>query len=138
MSGSRESACAGLTLSAVQMPIIGESMERLLLWGHSTCTISDINCKKILVFGGFGGMGRHSRRNDILVLDPFSGELNAIDVACAPSPRVGHTCSVIGDHLYVIGGRADPTSVLSEVWIFNICKREWKLAECSGDSFPPR
>lgn len=92
----------------------------------------------VLVFGGFGGMGRHARRNQSLLVDPLSGGLRVIRVGSGPSSRLGHTACLVGDRVFVIGGRADPEKILSDVWVLDIQKNEWTLVECSGDVFPPR
>ncbi|XP_051125292.1 tRNA wybutosine-synthesizing protein 2/3/4 isoform X2 [Andrographis paniculata] len=115
--------------------VTGEPVERLFLWGHSACVLDK---EKVAVFGGFGGFGRHARRNDLLLIDTESGIVDVVCVARAPSPRLGHTSSVIGDFMYVIGGRAGPTNILNEVWVFSKAKKEWKLLQCSGSFFPPR
>ncbi|KAF2304683.1 hypothetical protein GH714_037467 [Hevea brasiliensis] len=119
-------------LSIVKIVIVGEPLEKLFLWGHSACTLDHKNSKGILVFGGFGGMGRHARRNDTLLLDPLNGTLKAIDAVGAPSPRLSHTASLVGDFLFVIGGRSDPLNILDDVWILNTASNEWRLSECTG------
>ncbi|KAK6932305.1 hypothetical protein RJ641_001929 [Dillenia turbinata] len=126
------------TLSMYPMDIEGEPLEKLFLWGHTTCTLTDTLGGKILVFGGFGGSGRHARRNDCLLFNPFFGSLKTIDVGGTPSPRMGHTSSMVGDCMFVIGGRTDPTTILNEVWVLNTSKNEWRLLECTGGFFPPR
>ncbi|KAF8030134.1 hypothetical protein BT93_E2537 [Corymbia citriodora subsp. variegata] len=83
-------------------------------------------------------MGRHARRNDCLLLDPSSCTLESIAVRSAPSPRMGHTASLVGDQLFVIGGRTDPLNILSDVWVFNTTTNEWKLLNCNGHVFLPR
>lgn len=119
--------------------ITGEPTEKLYLWGHSACTLGDTNCNDtILVFGGFGGMGRHGRRNDSLLLDPLQRTLKVIQAEGSPSPRLGHTSSLVGDRLFVIGGRGDPLNILSDVWVFNVKNKVWTLLECAGCVFPPR
>lgn len=118
--------------------ISGESIERLFLWGHSASTMDDVDKKKLLIFGGFGGMGRHARRHDLLLLALECGRMEVLDVLDAPCPRVGHTSSMIGDSMYVIGGRADPSNILNDVWVFNVTKSDWRLLECSGTPFLPR
>ncbi|KAG4146669.1 hypothetical protein ERO13_D05G173300v2 [Gossypium hirsutum] len=128
----------GCSLSISQMVIAGEPIERLFLWGHSTCTLESTNKAEVLIFGGFGGSGSHARRHDSFLLDPLHGTLREINVAGRPSPRLGHTASLIGDCMYVIGGRADPTNILSELWILNTLKNEWRLLDCIGSAFPPR
>ncbi|KAJ4703910.1 tRNA wybutosine-synthesizing protein 2/3/4 [Melia azedarach] len=130
---------ASCSLSVSQMVIAGEPVEKLFLWGHSACMLENTtNDYKILVFGGFGGMGRHARRNDFLLLDPSQGTLKAIHTEGSPSPRLGHTSSLVGDRIFIIGGRADPLNILSDVWVFNMAKSEWMLLDCAGSIFPPR
>lgn len=136
MAGSIE--VPSFNLSVVKMEIVGEPVERLFIWGHSACTLGSTNHSGILVFGGFGGLGRHARRNNCLLVDPFSGTLKALEVEAGPSPRLGHTSSLVGDSMFVIGGRADPENILSDVWVLNTAKNEWKLIECSGGIFPSR
>lgn len=125
-------------LSVSQIVIHGEPTEKLFLWGHSACTLDHNTNMKVLLFGGFGGMGRHSRRNDCLLLDPLSGNLKSINLMGAPPPRLGHTCSLIGDSMFVIGGRADPLNILNDVWVLNTVTREWRFLDCTGSVFPPR
>lgn len=129
---------SGFSLSAVQMEIVGQPVERLLIWGHSASTLEKTNPNKVLIFGGFGGIGRHARRNDLLLLDSESGILEGINLQVAPSPRLGHTCSVVGDVLYIIGGRADPVNILNDVWAFDGANNELMQLRCSGVEFPPR
>lgn len=126
-------------LSIAQITVVGEPVENLFLWGHSATTL---NGSDILVFGGFGGIGRHARRNDCFLFLPHqsSATLKAINVEALPSPRMGHTASLVGDLVYVIGGRADPLNILSDVWVINTAKNEWSWSrlECTGTVFPPR
>ncbi|XP_021766875.1 tRNA wybutosine-synthesizing protein 2/3/4-like [Chenopodium quinoa] len=129
---------SGSSLAIVPIKIVGESIERLFIWGHSSCTICNADSKEILIYGGFGGIGRHARRSDCLLLDLFSGRLSVLDVKGSPSPRMGHTSSLVGGSMIVIGGRADPTNILDELWIFDIMKAEWKLVGNTGDVFAPR
>ncbi|KAG5405109.1 hypothetical protein IGI04_011228 [Brassica rapa subsp. trilocularis] len=118
--------------------ITGESVEKLHIWGHSACTINKTDRKEVIVFGGFGGFGRHARRNESMLLDPSGGTLKLITVHESPSPRLGHTASIVGDYMFVIGGRADPLNILNDVWMLDISKCEWSLQRCIGCEFPPR
>ncbi|PHT82544.1 tRNA wybutosine-synthesizing protein 2/3/4 [Capsicum annuum] len=85
-----DDSCSGsevapdVDLPTVRLVISGESIERLFLWGHSA---SSVDNKKVLIFGGFGGIGRHARRHDSLLLDLESGRLEVIDVLDAPCPH---------------------------------------------------
>lgn len=90
------------------------------------------------MFGGFGGFGRHARRNESLLLDPSCGNLKLIAVNESPSARLGHTASMVGDFMFVIGGRADPLNILNDVWRLDISKGEWSSQRCIGSEFPPR
>uniref|UniRef100_A0A7N0UHU0 tRNA(Phe) 7-[(3-amino-3-carboxypropyl)-4-demethylwyosine(37)-N(4)]-methyltransferase n=1 Tax=Kalanchoe fedtschenkoi TaxID=63787 RepID=A0A7N0UHU0_KALFE len=106
-------------LPIAPMTIDGEPVERLFLWGHThtACTMDDQ--MKVLVYGGFGGMGRHARRNDCLLLDPLGGALDVVKVENSPPSRLGHTASMVGKHMFVIGGRADPVNILNDVWVLD-------------------
>ncbi|GAB4830863.1 hypothetical protein Ancab_004890 [Ancistrocladus abbreviatus] len=126
----------GCTLPILPINVVGEPLERLFLWGHSSCILN--NKEKILVYGGFGGIGRHARRNDCFLLDPSCGTLAALIAKDAPSPRLGHTSLLVGDLMFVIGGRADPVNILNDVWIFDTAKNEWKFVDCTGSAFAPR
>lgn len=136
MTGSSQVPDVKLSISPIV--IVGEAMERLFLWGHSACTLSDANHIKVLIFGGFGGIGRHARRNDLLLLNLEGGQTEVVNVQEAPCPRIGHTSSTVGDSMYVIGGRADPLNILNDVWVFRTGTREWSLLHCSGSQFYPR
>ncbi|KAF8093012.1 hypothetical protein N665_0393s0014 [Sinapis alba] len=118
--------------------INGEPVEKLHLWGHSACTINKTDRKEVIVFGGFGGFGRHARRNESMLLEPSCGTLKLVTVNESPSPRLGHTASMVGDCMFVIGGRADPLNILNDVWMLDISKCEWSSQKCIGSEFPPR
>ncbi|TXG47030.1 hypothetical protein EZV62_026324 [Acer yangbiense] len=111
------------------MAISGEPVEKLFLWGHSACTLGNADHDyKVLVFGGFGVMRKHSRRNDTLLLDPLQGTLKAIHTEGSPTPRLGHSSSLVGDRMFVIGGRGDPLNIMSDVLVkiqskIDICGR---------------
>ncbi|KAJ0250215.1 tRNA wybutosine-synthesizing protein 2/3/4 [Hirschfeldia incana] len=118
--------------------ITGEPVEKLHLWGHSACAINKTDRKEVIVFGGFGGFGRHARRNESMLLDPSCGTLKLVTVNGSPSPRLGHTASMVGDCMFVIGGRADPLNILNDVWMLDISKCEWSSQKCIGSELPPR
>lgn len=123
-------------LKIVPMKVVGENVEMLFIWGHTTCTL-DVE-KKLLVYGGFGGMGRHARRNDCLRVNPIGSELELVKVENSPPPRLGHTASMVGKFMFVIGGRADPMNILNDVWTFDTVSNSWKLLKCNGSTFAPR
>ncbi|KAJ1700928.1 hypothetical protein LUZ63_000707 [Rhynchospora breviuscula] len=123
------------SLSASVLNVTGEQIEKMFLWGQSACVY--IN-NKVLIFGGFGGIGRHSRRNYSLILDASSGLLTTLVVDGPPLERMGHSVSLVGEDVYVIGGRAGPLEILNDVWVLKKNANEWLQLECSGDMFKPR
>ncbi|XP_020273549.1 tRNA wybutosine-synthesizing protein 2/3/4 isoform X2 [Asparagus officinalis] len=124
------------SVSADLLTTVGEPAEKLLLWGQSACTLN--RRKEIIVFGGFGGVGRHARRSYSLMLDPRSGQLHEIDAKGPPSPRMGHTSSMVGDQMFIIGGRGGPNQILNDVWVLHTSENRWVLLECTGSMFQPR
>ncbi|XP_047307750.1 tRNA wybutosine-synthesizing protein 2/3/4 [Impatiens glandulifera] len=121
-----------------QIEISGESVEKLFIWGHTACTLSNVDNKLVYIFGGFGGIGRHSRRNDCLVLDPLNGKLDSINCEQAPCPLLGHSSCMIDDLMFVIGGRADPVNILNDVWVLDSKTNKWNLLQVSANTFSPR
>ncbi|KAH9292810.1 hypothetical protein KI387_041985, partial [Taxus chinensis] len=129
---------SGCRPMAIKMRIVGEPLEKLFRWGHSTCVEYFTSSKSLIIFGGYGGRGRHSRQNDSLLLDTESGNLKTLNVKDPPNPRMGHTALFVGQHLYIIGGREDPTRILSEVWFLHVTELKWHMVEFSGEVLPPR
>ncbi|CAN6457580.1 unnamed protein product [Victoria cruziana] len=125
-------------VSANKIKILDLPVEKLFRWGHSASLLNDSDSQKILVFGGFGGIGRHSRQNDSLLLDPTTGMLKLLHAVGPPSPRIGHTSSVIGNRMFVIGGRGDPAQIFSDVWVLHTGENRWELLSCTGSVFGPR
>uniref|UniRef100_A0ACD5UZW0 Uncharacterized protein n=1 Tax=Avena sativa TaxID=4498 RepID=A0ACD5UZW0_AVESA len=125
-------------LSVTELKTSGEPIEKLFLWGQSACALTVGGEQCVLTFGGFGGPGRHSRRNYSLLLDPKSGLLTEISVKGTPSPRMGHTITAVGNHIYVIGGRAGPSDILDDVWVLQSTENRWSRVEHSRNIFQPR
>uniref|UniRef100_A0A0E0LL90 tRNA wybutosine-synthesizing protein 2/3/4 n=1 Tax=Oryza punctata TaxID=4537 RepID=A0A0E0LL90_ORYPU len=125
-------------LSTAALQITGEPIEKLFLWGQSACALIVGREQHILTFGGFGGPGRHARRNYCLVLNHRSGLLTELKVTESPSPRMGHTITVVGNDIYVVGGRGGPSEILNDVWFLESTMNRWSKVDCSGDFFRPR
>ncbi|CAO2842541.1 unnamed protein product [Amaranthus hypochondriacus] len=128
----------GSSLDIIPIKLTGDQAERLFLWGHSSCSVYNADRYEILIYGGFGGVGRHARRSDCILLDPSSERFSVLNVEDSPSPRMGHTSSLSGGLMIVIGGRADPTNILDDIWIFDITKAQWKFVRNTNDVFAPR
>ncbi|PAN14153.1 hypothetical protein PAHAL_2G388000 [Panicum hallii] len=125
-------------LSTAALKISGEPIEKLFLWGQSSCVFTVGGEQWVLTFGGFGGPGRHSRRNCSLLLDHKSGLLTEMIFKESPSPRMGHTVTSVGNSTYVIGGRGGPSEILDDVWVLQSAENTWLRLECSGNIFRPR
>uniref|UniRef100_A0A0Q3R7D4 tRNA wybutosine-synthesizing protein 2/3/4 n=1 Tax=Setaria italica TaxID=4555 RepID=A0A0Q3R7D4_SETIT len=125
-------------LSTAALKISGEPIEKLLLWGQSSCVFPVGGEQRVLTFGGFGGPGRHSRRNYSLLLDHKSGLLTEMIFKESPSPRMGHTVTSVDNSTFVIGGRGGPSEILDDVWVLQSTENTWLRLECSGNIFRPR
>lgn len=51
-------------------------LNNLFRWGHTSHSLEKE--KKIILFGGYGGAGSHSRLNDILLFDTITMEVNFV------------------------------------------------------------
>ncbi|XP_062189340.1 tRNA wybutosine-synthesizing protein 2/3/4 isoform X2 [Phragmites australis] len=125
-------------LFTAALNVSGESIEKLFLWGQSACAFTVGVEQQVLTFGGFGGPGRHARRNYSLLLDHKSGLLTELNFKESPSPRMGHTVTAVGNSIYVIGGRGGPSETLGDVWVLQSTENTWSRLECSGSFFRPR
>ncbi|OAY64172.1 tRNA wybutosine-synthesizing protein 2/3/4 [Ananas comosus] len=134
---SESSDIHNCSLEVALLKIVDKPVEKLFLWGQSACVLNNRE-KQVLIFGGFGGLGRHARRNYTLALDAQSGLLREMDAKGLPTPRLGHSAAVIGTNMYVIGGRTGPSQVLNDVWVLQTTESRWSQLECTGDSFNPR
>jgi hypothetical protein len=58
-----------------------------------------------------------------------------------PKPLVGATTTILGDKLYVFGGRRlsrTKTQLTSDLYELDLVRRHWTRVECRGDIPPPR
>ncbi|KAG2688300.1 hypothetical protein I3760_09G088800 [Carya illinoinensis] len=138
-------------LSVVPMVIVGEPVEKLFLWGHSACILDNKNENKAMIFGGFGGMGRHARRNESLLLNPFVGTLETMNVEGSPTPRLAknewrlaectgsvfpprhrHAAAVVSSKIYVFGG-LNNDSISSSFHVLDTVNLQWKELPVAGE-----
>lgn len=117
------------------MPMGGlQSMSHgdLLRWGHASVAWRG----SMVVIGGYGGEGTHTRRADVLVFDPAAAgssagsEQGAWRIAeaqgpAAPCPRMGHAVALLGDYVVLIGGRTSPAQPLNDVWALHLPTMTW-------------
>ena len=94
--------------------------------------------RSLLSFGGYGGSLRQGRQNDLVLLTLDDSVVQSIDVENPPTPRMGHTASLVGSKMVVIGGREDPSKPLGDVCLLMLDKMQWKYPQMEGVFFPPR
>lgn len=105
-------------------------------WGH--CGAINANGTDIFVFGGRNNSLVY---NDLYVLSR-NNETNEFDswtlvpvTNSTPSARHGHSCSIIGNSMYVYGGKSLDETVLSDMHILNLETLEWMAFE--GETVGP-
>ena len=120
----------------VQESAGGRSGE-LRRWGHSAAVVQN---GTIVVFGGYGGMGRHERMNDVVIIDPKTGTIASPTCSgMAPAPRVLHACAMMPNNWMVIyGGRAGPKSPFGDTFVLSCDESfQWKKLVFVGTEQPP-
>lgn len=127
----------GCSVRAAHLSVFGEPKERLHCWSHTSIQWRN-NDHSLLVYGGFGGTGRHARQGTPLLLNSVTGELQCLETSCAPPPRMSHVAVTIGESMVVIGGRFDPSTSLGDVCVLDFITKSWHSPKVIGDSFPPR
>ncbi|KAJ6140595.1 hypothetical protein N7470_010391 [Penicillium chermesinum] len=81
--------------------------------------------------------------------NPASGPINLSGLVCnvrrttgkEPHPLVGATTTILGDKLYVFGGRVlsrTRPKLTSDIYELDLIRRHWTKVEVSGDIPPPR
>jgi len=88
--------------------------------------------KKMLVFGGVDDNGK--LHNSLYVLDLASRQWTLEKpTGQIPVPRIGHTAEMIpGNKMVIFGGNSD-RSMLNDVYIYDIGKKQWTKMNPRGD-----
>ncbi|EFJ20280.1 hypothetical protein SELMODRAFT_418563 [Selaginella moellendorffii] len=134
MSGWFDESTAGLCLKASELRLSESAAELFRRWGHSACNVGS----RLVIFGGYGGSGRHARLNDLLVLTVPDQELKRLELKTELSPRMAHTASVINDDIWIIGGRRGPHDLLADVLVIKCEEADVFSPTITGDTFIPR
>ncbi|CAF2064740.1 unnamed protein product [Brassica napus] len=98
-------------------------------WGHTCNAIK--GGRFVYVFGGFG-------RDDCL-----TNQVNVFDAGTQiwtkpvirgvpPSPRDSHSCTTVGDHLFVFGG-TDGKNHLKDLHVLDTSSHTWKCVDARGE-----
>ncbi|KAG0133099.1 hypothetical protein HOY82DRAFT_605170 [Tuber indicum] len=95
---------------------------------HTIVTWAD----KLYLFGGTNGLAWF---NDVWSYDPRSNSWSQLDcIGYIPSPREGHAAALVGDVMYIFGGRTSEGEDLGDLAAFRISSRRWYTFQNMGPS----
>ncbi|KAH0607400.1 uncharacterized protein H6S33_002434 [Morchella sextelata] len=95
---------------------------------HTVVTWMD----KLYLFGGTNGLVWF---NDVWSYDPQTNQWTQLDcIGYIPSPREGHAASLVGDVMYIFGGRTSEGDDLGDLAAFRISSRRWYTFQNMGPS----
>jgi basic membrane protein A and related proteins len=73
---------------------------------------------------------------DVWIFDPASGWRQLPTSGSAPSARSGHAASIVGDTLYVFGGRSTSFDVLGDFYALNLDGGQWSRIDGANGPAP--
>ncbi|KAL4036161.1 hypothetical protein IC575_004888 [Cucumis melo] len=98
-------------------------------WGHTCNAIKD--GRYLYVFGGYGK--DNCQTNQVHVFDTAKQTWSQpVIKGSPPTPRDSHTCTTIGDNLFVFGG-TDGMSPLKDLYILDTSMHTWICPSLRGD-----
>ena len=87
----------------------------------------------------FGGTNGTQWFNDVWAYDPTPGTWSQLDcIGYIPAPREGHSAALVGDVMYVFGGRTEEGTDLGDLAAFRISSRRWYTFQNMGPAPSPR
>jgi len=91
---------------------------------------------KIYIFGGYDG---NTNQRNLLVYDLLSDTcMQGIARGTCPSARNGHTATLVGNELYLIGGWLGSTPLAAQdIYVLNLDRMEWREVRPEGDPVVP-
>ncbi|KAK3700374.1 Negative regulator of mitotic exit [Vermiconidia calcicola] len=99
---------------------------------HTIVTWQD----KLYLFGGTDGVHWY---NDVWSYSPHTNSWTQLDcIGYIPSPREGHAAALVGDVMYIFGGRTEEGNDLGDLAAFRISSRRWYTFQNMGPSPSPR
>lgn len=103
-------------------------------WGHTCSAV--LGGRLLYVFGGFGDDNRHT--NKVHVFDTVNRIWSEpVTKGALPSPRDSHSCTAVGDNLFVFGG-TNGTNSLNDLYILDTSSNTWIAPSLRGDPPNPR
>ncbi|ESW10364.1 hypothetical protein PHAVU_009G202800 [Phaseolus vulgaris] len=99
-------------------------------WGHTCNAVRD--GRLLYLFGGYGKF--NCQTNQVHVFDTLRRIWSEPAVkGTPPSPRDSHSCSVVGDNLFVFGG-TDGTRLLNDLHILDTASHTWIFPTVRGEA----
>lgn len=87
----------------------------------------------------FGGTNGTQWFNDVWSFDPRQMAWSQLDcIGYIPVPREGHSAALVGDVMYIFGGRTEEGTDLGDLAAFRITSRRWYTFQNMGPSPSPR
>lgn len=87
----------------------------------------------------FGGTNGTQWFNDVWAYDPKQVAWTHLDcIGYIPAPREGHSAALVGDVMYIFGGRTEQGEDLGDLAAFRITSRRWYTFQNMGPSPSPR
>ncbi|KAL6046242.1 Negative regulator of mitotic exit, variant 2 [Balamuthia mandrillaris] len=103
---------------------------------RSNATLTAINTTTLLLFGGFDGT---HFLNDLHYYDTVTCSWHRVKARGeVPAPRAGHSATLIGNVLYVFGGRLSKTQRTNELYALDVETFTWSYIPCKGVLPSPR
>ena len=91
---------------------------------------------RLYLFGGTDGV---TWFNDVWSFDPRTNSWTQLEcIGYIPSAREGHASALVGDVMYVFGGRTEDGQDLGDLAAFRISSRRWYTFQNMGPSPSPR
>ncbi|KAG2313274.1 hypothetical protein Bca52824_024831 [Brassica carinata] len=98
-------------------------------WGHTCNAVK--GGRFVYVFGGCGGDG--CLTNQVHVFDNWRKRWSELMIrGVPPSPRDSHSCTAVGDNLFVFGG-SDGKHYLNDLHVLDTSSNTWKCLEARGE-----
>ncbi|KAL9619823.1 MAG: hypothetical protein Q9160_005563 [Pyrenula sp. 1 TL-2023] len=87
----------------------------------------------------FGGTNGTQWFNDVWSYDPRTNTWSQQDcIGYIPQPREGHSAALVGDVMYIFGGRTEEGTDLGDLAAFRIASKRWYTFQNMGPSPSPR
>lgn len=88
-----------------------------------------------VIFNRFGGTNGLTWFNDVWSYDPRTNQWTQLDcIGYIPSPREGHAAALVGDVMYIFGGRNSEGEDLGDLAAFRISSKRWYTFQNMGPS----